>query len=165
MKNLLSAFLLIFSTILVTACNDEMSEISQETQSIEEHNKQITTSFREDLNNASSRIATANITSQNFDNENVKALFIEHFKNYKIEVDGVVYTLEELENFSSEDMYFYVLEKLEGFENHSSLQKASRTNEVSREEIKDAMMKECAEYGMILKEACQSAVMIAYYLG
>jgi hypothetical protein len=163
MKNLLSAFLLIFSTILVTACNDEMSEISQETQSIEEHNKQITTSFREDLNNASSRIATANITSQNFDNENVKALFIEHFKNYKIEVDGVVYTLEEHESFSSEDLYFYVLEKLEGFENNNPLHKTSRTH-ATKEEVRDAMRSECDTYIWLVADYCKLAVDIAYVL-
>lgn len=35
----------------------------------------------------------------------------------------------------------------------------------TREEIRDALMKECASYSTGLSEACQAAVYIAYYLG
>jgi len=154
------ALILIAGLFISCEKNNEVNSM-YEGLNIQEYNKEITQSFFDEFSQITFIKSSFDKTSKKFDREKVKELFIEYFNDYKIEVEGEIYSLSEYEDFSSIDLYYSTLEKIYKFENYET---NGLKSSPTKEEIRDALKEECGKYIWGVSDYCKLAVDIAYIL-
>ena len=164
MKNIL--FISVFTAGLLAfqSCQKEEPISSQEKQSIEEYNKIILEAFKVDFDQLNCLKSASIDLTEVLKTDEGKALFIGHFSNLKIEVEGKEYAINDYDPLLVNELYESTLEKLTQFDSanlkSAQLSKAAPTDK----EIRDALLKECGTYEEPLGAICKAAVWIAYWL-
>ena len=162
-RKLMVVVMLMFSITAFVSCEKEEPISSQENQSIEKYNKIILESFKADFDQLNCLKSTSLDLAETLKTEEGKALFIGHFSNLKIEIEGDEYIINEYDPLLVDELFESTLVKLSQFDS-TSLKSAELLKSVSDEEIRDALKAECGKYMFGLDSICKLAVDIAYIL-
>jgi hypothetical protein len=149
-------------TALLGSCNKDDSAITQQNQSIEEYNKNIIDALKVELDQQACLKSTGYDLKDLLNTDEGKALFSNYCINLKIEIEGNEYIINDYDPLIVDELYESTLDKLSRFDG-TNLKSASSIN-VTDEEIRDAMLRECGTYAAPLGGVCKSAVWIAYWL-
>ena len=163
-SKLIFAVMVIFGITAFMSCEKEESIDSQEKQSIEEYNKIILEAFKVDFDQLNCLKSASYDLTEVLKTDEGKALFIGHFSNLKIEIEGKEYAINDYDPLLVDELYESTLEKLTQFDSanlkSAQLSKAAPT----KEEIRAALKEECGKYMFGIDAICKLAVDIAYIL-
>lgn len=157
-SKLIFAVMIIFGITAFMSCEKEEPVNSQENQSVEEYNKTILESFKFEFDQLNCLKSTSLNLTEALKSDEGKALFVGHFSNLKIEIEGNEYVINDYNPLLVDELYESTLVKLLQF--NSTILKSAQKDAPTNEEIRDAMLTECGTYTEPLGEIYKAAVWI-----